>query len=117
VYASQTLSLAALEYLVHVDPALAPSDLVALTIEIPDDAPTESVAIDDLPRHWADHADTTELRAIGDAWIERVASLVLFVPAAPVPEELNALTNPRHPDMKRVKTVAHRDFVFDRRLV
>jgi len=29
VYASESLSLAVLEYLVHVDPALVPSDLVA----------------------------------------------------------------------------------------
>jgi RES domain-containing protein len=35
VYTSTTLSLAALEYLVHVDPEDVPGDLVAMRIRIP----------------------------------------------------------------------------------
>src|SRR4051812_27242466 len=38
VYTSTTLSLAALEYLVHLEPLLAPDDLVAMEIDLPDDA-------------------------------------------------------------------------------
>ena len=36
VYASGSLSLAALEILVHCDPALLPADLVAIPADIPD---------------------------------------------------------------------------------
>src|SRR6185436_5749555 len=38
VYTSATLSLAALEYLVHVEPLLAPNDLVAMAIDLPEAA-------------------------------------------------------------------------------
>jgi RES domain-containing protein len=117
VYTSSSLALAALEYLVHVDPADAPRDLVALTLAIPDDASVTDVAIDQLPVHWARTTESAACRAIGDAWIAAGTSLLLRVPAAPVPEERNVLINVRHPEARRVRVSAERPFRFDPRLV
>ncbi len=116
VYASSTLSLAALEYLVHLDPADAPDDLVALTIEVPDDAPAELVDAESLPAGWAQQPEPAACRLVGDRWAAAGAALVLRVPSAPVPEESNVLLNPRHPDAARVRVVHERAFAFDPRL-
>src|SRR5579884_3748266 len=81
VYASSGLSLAALEYLVYVDPADAPVDLVSVCIDVPDDVSTEAIAVDDLPAGWRS-VDNSRCRELGDAWLQRAASAVLHVPSA-----------------------------------
>lgn len=117
VYTSSTLALAALEYLVHVDPVDAPRDLIALTLTIPDDASVTDVAVDQLPVQWARSTESAACRAIGDRWLAAATSLLLRVPAAPVPEEVNVLINVRHPEARRVRVSAERPFRFDPRLV
>jgi RES domain-containing protein len=117
VYTSSTLSLAALEYLLHIDPSTAPSDLVAIAIEIPDDAPVESLDRAGLPRGWEREIECPRCQAMGDAWVTSGRGLVLRVPAAPVPEEWNVLLNPRHELMAKVQVIAERPFSFDARLL
>src|SRR5436309_3465523 len=53
IYASESLALATLEILVHIDPDLAPRDLIALEIEIPDSVATTEIPAGHLPRSWA----------------------------------------------------------------
>jgi RES domain-containing protein len=55
VYTSATLSLAALEYLVHVEIQGVPDDLVSLEIEVPDGVPVQGVSPADLPDDWNPH--------------------------------------------------------------
>jgi RES domain-containing protein len=117
VYTSSTLALAALEALVHFSPSLAPRDLVALTLDVPDDVGVEDARISRLPKHWFDHVDIPECRAIGDAWVGATSSALLRVPAAPVPREFNYLINPLHADAARVKVVDVESFRFDPRLI
>jgi RES domain-containing protein len=52
VYTSATLSLAALEYFVHLDPADVPGDLVAIPAEIPDTLTRREITADSLPANW-----------------------------------------------------------------
>lgn len=117
VYASSTLSLAALEYLVHVDVDLVPTDLVAITLELPDDAAVETVDVAALPAGWQHASEPAACKALGDAWLGAARAVALRVPAAPVPEEWNVLLDPRHADMARVRVVGERAFGFDPRLV
>jgi RES domain-containing protein len=116
VYTSSTLALAALEYLVHIEAEDAPSDLVALTIELPTDAPIEELDAAVLPAGWEKVPEPPACRAVGDHWVERGETLALRVPAAPVPEETNLLINPLHRDARRVRLVGERPFSFDPRL-
>src|SRR4029453_19008701 len=52
VYTSATLSLAALEYFVHLDPTDAPGDLVAIPADIPDSLSRIEIRAETLPSHW-----------------------------------------------------------------
>ncbi len=117
VYLSSSLSLAALEYLVHIDPADAPTDLVALGIEVPDDVAVEEVTPPSLPGDWFTVPDHPACTGSGDAWAARGSSLLLRVPSALVRTESNLLMNPRHPDAARVRTVRSERFSFDPRLL
>lgn len=117
VYASSTLALAALEYLAHVDVEDVPDDLVAMAIEVPDDAGQESVFDIDLPADWARLPDHPACNEVGNRWVAEGAALVLSVPSAIVPEERNLLINPAHPRAGDVKVVSTRPFAFDPRLV
>ena len=116
VYTSSTLALAALEYLVHVDIEDVPDDLVAMAIEVPDDAGEGIVKVDDLPGDWNQLPDHPACPRIGDQWAAEGTALLLCVPSAVVPEESNLLINPNHPSAGDLLVVSTRPFVFDSRL-
>ncbi len=116
VYTSATLALAALEYLVHVDIEDVPDDLFAMSIELPDDAPTQIVTREELPDDWYRIPDHPACVSIGDAWVAEGTALVLRVPSAVVPEDSNLLINPTHPQSSDVLVKSVRPFAFDPRL-
>lgn len=119
VYASETLALAALEYLVHVEPLLAPSDLVAMEIELPDD-PGLGVRVEpgQFPdANWQQYPAPEWEAELGDLWLAEGEFLWLAVPSAIVPQEHNILINPLHPRMRDVRVVSVRAFGFDKRLL
>jgi RES domain-containing protein len=116
IYASDSLSLAVLELLVHCDPALLPDDLVAIAIEIPDGLALRRIEIAELPRSWRRHPAPESLARIGDLWAKDVASAVLSVPSAVVPGERNVLFNPRHPDFVTIRAGRPERFALDARL-
>lgn len=117
VYTASTLSLAALEYLAHIDGEEIPQGLVALEVEFPDDVPVGCVELDDLPPDWNCIPCHPACVAIGDRWIAEGRALLLRVPSAIIPEESNYLLNPRHPEAARARLVSMRDFTFDARLL
>ena len=116
VYASATLSLAALEYLVHVNIDEAPDDLVALQIDVPELLGVSSVKVSELPRDWRRAAELPECLRIGDSWAGDGETLALQVPSAIIPEEKNVLLNPRHTAAGNLRVVTSRRFSFDPRL-
>lgn len=119
IYTSETLALAALEYLVHVEPLLAPSDLVALEIDVPA-GPRLGVRVDagQIPdTNWRAFPAPEWEAQLGDLWLGEGEFLWLAVPSAIVPEEHNILINPRHPRMRDVRVVSTRAFGFDERLL
>jgi RES domain-containing protein len=116
VYASETLSLAALELLVHCDPALLPDDLVAIAIEIPDGVSARRLEAAALGRAWRRHPAPESLARIGDQWARDRTSAILSVPSAVVPGERNVLLNPVHPDFRRIRARRPERFALDPRL-
>jgi RES domain-containing protein len=117
VYASPTLALAALEYLVHVDPEDVPEDLMAMQIDIPDGLSEKRVPTSELPADWNEMPDHPARVRRGDAWMKDASIAVLRVPSAIVPEEENILINPKHVDARQVTVVHTRPFAFDPRLL
>ena len=116
VYASATLSLAALERLVHADPDLQPQNLVAVPIDVPRGVKVESIAPDGLPGDWRDYPAPAALAARGEQWLREARTAVLSVPSAVIPAERNFLLNPAHADFRRCQAGPAQPFSFDPRL-
>ena len=117
VYTSATPSLAALEALVHVDPALAPSDVRLLEIDVPQALSIETCEPDAIVSEWRIYPAPAELQDFGTKWLSSLRSAVLRVPAAVMPVEANYLLNPRHPRFTEISIVRDLPFSFDSRLL
>ena len=115
VYCSATLSLAALEVLVHHRVPVPPHDFVAIPADLPDKLEIQKLRTTDLPADWRDDPSPMRLQEIGSDWLRSVASVALVVPSAIVPEEFNYLLNPRHRDFARIIIGLPRIFPFDSR--
>jgi RES domain-containing protein len=113
VYASASLSLATLEYLVNIESNELPSDLVVIAARIPDDIEVARVSARDLPVDWRSSPSPVNLKKIGEGWLRKAETAVLFVPSAVIPEENNILLNPAHPQFARVLIGKPTRFVFD----
>jgi RES domain-containing protein len=117
VYASESRSLATLEYLVHLPPAFVPTDLAIATLEIPDDIPAEDLTIDGMPEDWRRFPAPLRCADLGASWIRSRQTLLLRVPSAIVEEEFNVLINPEHPHMSSVTIRNVEPYAFDDRLM
>lgn len=116
VYASESLALAALEFLVHLDTQDAPPDLVARPADLPEDLALDEVPVAGLPRSWRDYPPPEVLARRGSEWARRGRTVALRVPSAVVPHEWNVLLNPGHPEFARIKVGRAERFSFDPRL-
>ena len=116
VYVAGSLSLAALEVLVHVDTDLVPNDFVAFAVDIPEELPSESISLSELPENWRDEYPSEHCRRQGDEWLLTGSTAVLWVPSAIIPNETNAILNPRHQDFGQLGIHPADSFQFDHRL-
>jgi RES domain-containing protein len=117
VYLSSTLSLAALEYLVHIDVEDVPTDLMALKMELASDASIDEVDPDTLPDDWFNVPDHPACVGLGDDWVAGGSSLLLRVPSAIIHHETNVLLNPNHQGAATVRINDAFEFAYDRRLL
>ncbi len=116
VYTSLSLSLAAMEVFVHLEPMTAPHDLVSVEAELPvSEVAAERIEVKWLPKDWR-RVDHPVLQRMGAEWVRSGRSLVLLVPSAAVEGEWNALVNAAHPDAAAVRIEAARPFRFDARM-
>jgi RES domain-containing protein len=116
VYASETLSLSALEYFVHLDPSLAPRGLVMAAAEIPPGLGLQEIEASALRGDWRSYPAPEALKDIGTAWVRSGEGAVLLVPSCIIPAERNVLLNPAHPDFGRIRIVPVEPFAFDPRM-
>jgi RES domain-containing protein len=116
VYTSQSVSLAVLEMLVHLEDTsvLAAYRLCAVTF---DEALLETVGEKMLPPNWRDPLAPPALQHLGDDWVQSRRSAVLRVPSVVVPSEYNYLLNPLHPQFAKLEFGAPLPFEFDSRLL
>lgn len=117
VYTSATPSLAALEVLVHVDPALAPMDLRLIEIDVPDGIDVETCDPAQLARDWQMFPAPVVLQDFGSEWLSGWRTAVLSVPSAVLAIERNYIINPADPDASRIRIVQEQAFSFDPRLI
>lgn len=116
VYTSQTISLAVLELLVHLQ-ASPPLTSYALRSARFDARLVSALDRSSLPSDWRAFPAPSALQRIGDAWIAGGSSVVLEVPSAIVEDESNYLINPAHPDFRRLRIGPPVRFRLDPRLL
>ena len=111
VYVSATLSLAALEFLVHLGGPQDAPDLVFFQVEFEE----RLVGEVRLPKQWR-KLKLGDTRALGRDWWEEAVTPVLRVPSFVVPSESNFVLNPSHPDFRKIKISRAQPFALDPRL-
>jgi len=119
VYASTSLSLAAIELFVHLEPGQQPNDLVYLSALLPHGEPARTIAPAELPPNWwtdEPAADAITARDLGDEWIRSRSSLAMMVPSVPIRAEWNVLLNPLHPAIALIEIDPPQPFHFDARM-
>lgn len=123
LYASDTLALAMLEVVVHVD-----SDVLRtvkhghVTLAVEPDAIVD-LDLKALPVSWNAHPPSAETQVIGDEWFDTRSSPVLRLPSAILPLTVygsghaNYLINAFHPDIAQaVSLLGAQPLPFDPRL-
>jgi len=118
VYAAQHRSLAALEYLVHLNGAtLLLTDYVIATISIPEEVDVEIVDVTKLHPQWTGFRQNGLTQQIGTEFLKSARNALLRIPSAIILGEFNYLINPLHYSSQQFKVLSVNDFIFDGRLV
>jgi RES domain-containing protein len=112
VYASEHESLAVLEVRVHI----AMSGVYKSFAFHFDEGLMRTLLVQQLPKDWQHEPPPVSLQRLGDQWVKAGDSVILAVPSAIVPNELNLLINPRHPDFSKIDIHTATDLTLDRRL-
>ncbi len=116
IYTSESISLATVEYLVHVPLSIAPTNLSLMTLQIPDEVTPKEITMADLPDNWRVYPAPSKLAESGSNWTKANESLLFRVPSVVVEYEYNILINPLHPDMKHVTILQVENYKADKRL-
>ena len=116
VYTSRSLALCVLELVVHLPSVRFVQGLVAVRIEVPDDAGAEVVTAAELPEDRFSAEAALWFRRRGDAWLRAGGALTLVAPSVIVPQEENVMLDPRHPAAERLRIEEVVPFSLDARL-
>lgn len=119
VYTSESIALACLETLVHINAQGLPLNRYLVRIDIPIrvwnlakklSVKTAGLGWDALP------SGTVSIEK-GQKWLQSNASALLIVPSIVIPQANNILINPMHPDSRVIKAKKIEKFSYDPRLV
>jgi RES domain-containing protein len=116
VYASGTRALCLLEVLAGLRSVKPVQRYVLIPVTF-DDSLILSVHLKDLPSEWRRSPPPPSTQAIGDEWVHQLRSAILRVPSVIVPEELNYILNPAHPDFGGIEIGEPQDLTVDSRLL
>jgi RES domain-containing protein len=114
IYTAESRALCALEVLASAD-ELA-DDYVATPIELTSGIAIMVTDVGDLPAGWNANEPLDATRDIGTNWAAGLATAVLSVPSAVIPQERNYILNPAHTDFARIRFYSPIPFHFDDRL-
>ena len=117
LYTSTTRSLALLETLAHTPAKLLQSkNYILVTLQLPDATASFRMDSKKQPQGW----DATEIslftQKTGNVFLQAKNALLLQVPSVLIPEEMNVVVNPLHPDFRKIKIIHRRRISFDNRV-
>ena len=116
IYAAESLSLAALEMLVHLDDDSLLLEYSYISVQIPTDLILKVEDFRKQPKDWNDSPAPISTQQIGDDWAKLQVSAVLEIPTSIIPIEKNYLLNPLHTDFVKIIIGTPQKFTFDKRL-
>jgi RES domain-containing protein len=116
LYTAESRSLAVIEFTVGAQIALPPTDLVLLSIGLPESAPIATLESRSLPSDWKKYPRPISTQLLGDRYFNGLDHLAIKVPSVVVPQESIIVLNPHHPAMKNVKIVKTEKLIADERL-
>jgi RES domain-containing protein len=115
-YASDSMALAALEVLAHLQSTAVLQAYSRVSLSFPDES-VEVLEASLLSPRWRRFPSPPENQAIGDQWVARGESLILRVPSAILPAASNYLINPLHPEFHKAVIGRPERFALDPRLL
>ena len=118
LYAAETIALACLETVVHLNAGGLPFNRFLVAIDVPDDlwSDAQVYAATSLRVGWdAEPAGRASI-GFGSDWIRSGASALLRIPSVIVPEEGNVLINPGHRGSAGILAIKLRKWLYDPRL-
>ena len=114
-YTAEHLSLAMIEYFVHIDATDPPKDLVVVAADIPESVSRSFLGPHQLPSNWRQVPAPPSLAGIGDTFAAERKSAILVLPSALVASESNWLINPLHAEFADIKLLPPESFQYDAR--
>ena len=115
VYATQSIALAMLEILVHVQSRNLLTNYVLFEVQF-EEALVTQLNVGTLPKNWNHSPVPIDVQQYGDHWVQQSKSVILQVPSVIVPLETNYLINPAHKDFSHLKISQPIAVKFDPRL-
>jgi len=115
-YASDSVALATLEVLAHLQSTAVLASYSLASLRFPQEL-VQELGVSALPARWRRFPAPPEVQAVGDRWLRELRSAVLRVPSAIIPSNHNFLLNPAHPDFAKVMIELPTPFEFDPRLL
>jgi RES domain-containing protein len=115
VYASSNIALAALETLTGKQAVGLPFNRYLVQLSIPEAVWERRRILNHRPGGWDALPCGLASKREGDSWIRAGESAVMIVPSVIIPDELNVLVNPRHPDAAAIAATTVKRFAYDPR--
>lgn len=117
VYCAGSRSLALLEMLVHLDlQKQFPPDRIIVEINIPKEVSIEYLDPSQLDQGWRNFPYSGETQSVFTNFVKKEKGAVLAVPSVVIPQELNFIINPLHPEIKKVTVKQTTPLKLDQRL-
>lgn len=116
VYTAGSLSLAALEMLVHLNDEEILFSYSFAAAEFDESLVLPIEEFQTLPKNCSASPPPLEIQRIGDEWVRSKASVVLRVPTSVLPVEFNYLINVQHSEFSKIRLSESQTFIFDERL-
>ncbi len=117
VYSADSLALALLEILVHIeDRTLGKLPLFVSFEASVEDHLVETIDPSSIPDDWQKWPQSSSTQNFGDDWLRSMRSVVLKIPSTIVPSQSNFLINPAHPDFTQITINKTEPFEIDQRL-
>jgi len=117
IYAAESLSLATLEIIVHLEnEQLLYSRFVKIPVTF-ERSLVFSLPRDKLPEDWNSLPPSESTQKMGQKWIDQAKYAILKIPSTVTREEHNFLINPAHPNFEGIEFGNPQRFEFDERLI